>query len=144
VVRGALIGTVLVAVMATVVTLLILAAARRWQSGQARAKPTFGQWQQQLNELHYLLLQVTASDSTLTALPGLSIDVSNDLRAYFGGHKVAPSVPDRQLVQRVMLLEDWLLAVHAASSRSVLSPLPPPLVERIGAYVEERERRLGK
>jgi hypothetical protein len=102
------------------------------------------EWHERLDELHFLLVQVMASDGTLTQISGLPQNVADKIRKYFGASRTVPVVRDKDVVARVMLLEEWLIAVHASVDAALsLSPLPIQLTQQIDTYLEERRRRLG-
>lgn len=135
--RGILVIVVLLAAGTTLAVLFGKYLIGKWGA------PQDTEWRPRLDRLHELLVQVLASDSTLSRFTGLPLDIAEQLGNYFGPRLAKPDVPDDKVIDRVILLEEWLVEIHKANNTpGVPSPLPPKLSGQIAEYLRERARRL--
>lgn len=143
--RGTTIGIVLGIVAVVLVLLFFMYVIRRYQDSQTHGQDNPNNaWRERLDQLHYILLQVRASDMTLTQLPGLPEHLSQSLRDYFGEDTSPPGVPENLLIERVMRLEDWLVDIdQAIMQHPALNALPTLLTKQISQYVADRQKRLS-
>ncbi len=128
---------------------IVTVGVRRWRETPHRVHQTYvapdlTEWRDRLDQLHFLLLQITGSDGTLAQLPQLPKSLSDELRRYFHGSTLPPVPNDAStLVNRVTRLEELLVEVQRAHrAADALSPLPRDVVAGMDRYLDERRRRL--